>query len=154
MSLRAGSESWVCLLLLEEVWIGQQNINPTGRDEISGVASTSLTLWFVALRGHGGDKSACEPDSFTANTFLPTSISQRAEAALWQTRWPIKLLLLVFVAEMNKRSTWTQLMFGGGWMFREMHRWNMTLSGLGAKFRKASCYFYALRQKIHIQTVS
>lgn len=84
-----------------------------------------IPSWFVALQGHGGDKSAREPDSFTAGSFLPPSIAPR-EAVLWRTRWLIELLLPVCVADMNQESTLIWLRCQGGQIFIEMHRWNTT----------------------------
>lgn len=131
------SESWICLLPLEEVWIVQQIINLTG---------WSLR-WNIRCCLHSphpvicGDKSVSGPDSFTACTFLPTGISQWAGAAVWRTRRTIGLLPLVFMAETNRRSTSIQLMREGGRAICEMHGWNMTLSGPGNEFREASCHF-------------
>lgn len=49
-------------------------------------------------------------------------------------------------------SSWLKQI--GGRAICEMHGWNITLFSLGDKFQEASCHFYALRKKFHIQTFS
>lgn len=81
------SESWARLLLLDEVGIVQHAINLTGRARRWNIRCCLPSphppppLWFVALQGHGGDESVSESDSFTASSFLASSISQEGQGA-------------------------------------------------------------------------